>query len=109
MARSKRYQEASKKIDKAKTYPTAAALKLIKETATTKFDASVELHVKTGIDPKKSEQQVRGSITLPHGTGQTKKIAAFVGTDKEKEAKEAGADIVGGQDLIDKIKQTGKA
>jgi len=108
MSRSKRYQELAKKIDQNKIYPIAEAIKLVKETTSTKFDGSVELHVHLGTDPKKSEQQIRGAITLPHGTGKTKKIAAIVGPDKEKEAKEAGADIVGGEDLIEDIKKTSK-
>jgi len=108
MTRSKRYKEMVKKIDKDKKYPIADALKLIKETGNTKFDASVEVHLKLGIDPKRGEQQVRGAITLPHGTGKTKKIAAIVSPDKEKEAKEAGADIVGGEDIIAEIKKTNK-
>lgn len=108
MSRSKRYQEIAKKVDKNKVYSLADAIKLIKETANTKFDASVEVHAKLGIDPKKGDQQVRGSVSLPFGTGKTKKIAAFVSADKEKEAKEAGADLVGGQEMIDEIKSSGK-
>lgn len=109
MTRSKRYQEEVKKIDKNKKYPVAEAIKIIKTGNSTKFDGSVEIHVRTGIDAKKTDQQIRGAVTLPHGTGQTKTIAAFVPAGKEKEAKEAGADIVGEQDLIDEIKKTGKA
>lgn len=109
MKRSKRYQELAQKIDKTKSYPVASAIKLVKETGATKFDSSVEIHVRLGIDTGKSDQQVRGAITLPHGTGKTKKIVAFVSPEKDKEAKEAGADLVGGQDLIDEIKKTGKA
>ncbi|MFA6410395.1 MAG: 50S ribosomal protein L1 [Candidatus Buchananbacteria bacterium] len=108
MSRSKRYQASVKKIDKDKLYPIDQAIKLAKETNTTKFKGSVEVHVRLGIDPKKTEQQVRGTITLPFGTGKTKKIAAFVSPEKEKEAKEAGADIFGGQELIDQIKSSGK-
>lgn len=108
MSHSKRYQELAKKIDQEKSYQINEAIKLIKDTATTKFDGSVEVHVRLGIDPKKTEQQVRGAVTLPNGTGKTKKIAVFVSPEKEKEAKEAGADIIGGQDLIDDIKKTGK-
>jgi large subunit ribosomal protein L1 len=108
MSRSKRYQELNKKIDKNKTYPIAEAIKLTKETATTKFDGSVEIHIRLGINVGKSEQQVRGAVTLPHGTGKTKKIAVFVSPAKEKEAQEAGADIIGGEELIDEIKKTGK-
>lgn len=108
MSHSKRYEQVAKKIQKGKSYSAAQAIKLVKETATTKFDSSVEIHLRLGIDPKKGEQQVRGAITLPFGTGKTKIIAAFVPPDKEKEAKEAGADIAGGQELIDQIKATGK-
>ena len=108
MARSKRYQEAVKKVEKNKSYSIEEAIKLVKTTATTKFDSSVEVHIRLGIDPKKGEQQVRGTVSLPHGTGKTKRIAAFVAPDREKEAKAAGADVIGGQELIDAIKQTGK-
>jgi len=108
MKRSKRYQEVSKKIDKNKTYTLAEALALVKQTSTTKFDASVEVHIKTGIDAGKTEQQIRGTINLPHGTGKTKKVIAIVSEGKIKEAQDAGADIVGGQELIDTIKASGK-
>ena len=108
MKRSKKYQAASKKIDSDKTYTVDQAIKLVKTTNSSNFDASVEIHVRLGINPKKSEQQVRGTITLPNGTGKTKIIAAFVSPEKENEAKEARADIVGGEDLIGDIKKTGK-
>ncbi len=108
MSRSKRFQALVAKVDKTKVYTLDAAIALVKETATTKFDGSVEVHANLGINPKKSDQMVRGSAVLPHGTGKTKRIAAFVSPDKEKEAKEAGADVVGGQDLIDEIKTSGK-
>jgi len=108
MPRSKRYQEVSKKVEKTKLYSVEEAVKLAKETAATKFDSSVEVHVNLSIEPSKSDQQVRGAITLPHGTGKTKKICAIVSADKEKEAKEAGADLVGGEELIAQIKSTGK-
>lgn len=107
MKRSKRYQEEAKKIDKDKLYPLADAIKMAKNK-TTKFDGSVEIHVHLGIDPTKTEQQARGSITLPHGTGKKLKITAIVPTDKEAEAKEAGADIIGTEDLIEDIKISGK-
>lgn len=81
---------------------------IVKKTATTKFDGAVELHLNLGIDPKKGDQQVRGSISLPHGSGKSQFVTVFCGTDREKEAKEAGADEVGGKDLIDEIKKTGK-
>ncbi|MDD2807965.1 MAG: 50S ribosomal protein L1 [Patescibacteria group bacterium] len=108
MARSKKYLAAAKKIDQNKAYPIAEAIKLAKETSLSKFDGSLEVHVRLGVNTAKSDQQVRSAVTLPHGTGKTKKIAAFVGPEKEKDAQEAGADIVGGQELIDEIKKTGK-
>lgn len=108
MQRSKRYQEAAKKVDKNKVYSPEEAIKLVKETSATKFDSSVEVHVNLSIEPSKSDQQVRGAVTLPFGTGKTKRICAFVSGDKDKEAKEAGADVFGGEELIAQIKTTGK-
>jgi len=108
MAHSKRFAELSKLIDPKKSYPLTEAVELIKKTANTKFDATVELHVKLGVDPKKGDQQVRGTISLPHGTGKTKRVAAFVTGDKAKDAKEAGADLIGAEELIDEIAKTGK-
>ncbi|MDD5043483.1 MAG: 50S ribosomal protein L1 [Patescibacteria group bacterium] len=108
MSRSKRYQEVKGQIDSKKTYSIEEALELVKKTSNVKFDASVELHIRLGIDPKKGEQQVRGSIALPHGTGKTQKIAAFVDGDKIKEAKEAGADIVADDEYIAELKKTEK-
>lgn len=109
MAQGKRYAAALKLIDKTKTYSPEEAIELVKQTAKTKFDSSIEVHVRLGIDSKKSDQQVRATVALPHGTGKTKKVAAFVGTaEKEAEAKAAGADIVGGEELIAQIASTGK-
>lgn len=109
MAHSKRYKELKSQIDAAKSYSVEEAVDLVKKTATTKFDSSVEVHIRLGIDPKKSDQQVRATVTLPHGIGKTKKVAAFVANaEKEKEAKDAGAEIVGGEDLINEIAKTGK-
>ncbi len=106
---SKRMVAARAKVDKNKVYSIDEAIKLAKETSGVKFDASVEAHVRLGVDPKKGEQQIRATVVLPHGTGKTKKIAAFVsGPDKEKEAKEAGADLICGEEEIKKIKDTGK-
>ena len=106
MKRSKRFSELKKLIDPKRTYPLTEAIELVKKTSTVKFDAGVEIHLRLGIDPKKGDQQIRGTVTLPHGTGKTKKIAVF--TENEKEAKEAGADLAGAKELIDKIKKTGK-
>ncbi len=105
---SKRLDAAKAKIDSAKVYTIDEALVLIKETSGVKFDAAVEVHAKLGIDPKKGEQQIRATVVLPHGTGKTKKVAAFVNSEKEKEAKEAGADFIYGEEDIKKIKDTGK-
>lgn len=105
---SQRYQEAVKLVDPNKSYSLDEAVDLLKKTSTTKFDASVELHLNLGVDPKKGDQQVRGTIALPHGTGKSKTVAVFCGSDKEKEAKEAGADKIGGKEFIDEIKASGK-
>jgi len=105
---SKRMNDLKAKINKNQAYSIDEAIKLVKETSNVKFDASVEVHTNLGIDTKKSDQQIRSTVVLPHGNGKTVKIAAFVGPDKEKEAKEAGADFVYGEDDIKKIKDTGK-
>ncbi|MBI4598845.1 50S ribosomal protein L1 [Candidatus Uhrbacteria bacterium] len=105
--RGKNYQAATKLVDKKKTYAIEEAVALVKQMSKQKFDASVELHVRLGIDPSKGDQQVRGTVNLPHGTGRSKRVAAFVEAEKEAEAKAAGADIVGGEELIEKIAKTG--
>ncbi len=102
----KRFKAALGEIDKAKVYTIEEAIALAKKTATTKFVGNIEVHVRTGIDPKKSDQAIRTTVTLPHGTGKVKRIAAFVTSAKEKEATDAGATVVGGEDLIKKIKET---
>ncbi len=104
----KRLQAAQAKVEKGKTYSITEAVKLVKETSNVKFDATVEVHAKLGIDPKKGDQIVRGSVVLPHGSGKSLKVAAFVPTDRIKEAKTAGADIAGDDELIEEIKKTGK-
>ncbi|PIY96916.1 MAG: 50S ribosomal protein L1 [Candidatus Kerfeldbacteria bacterium CG_4_10_14_0_8_um_filter_42_10] len=106
--RSKRYREALGKIDKAKLYPIDEAIQLVKDTAKTKFDSSVEVHIKLGIDTKKADQLVRGTVLLPYGLGKERRLIAFVMPAKEKEAKEAGADIIGDDAMIKKIKETKK-
>ncbi|MEZ4180679.1 MAG: 50S ribosomal protein L1 [Candidatus Doudnabacteria bacterium] len=105
---SKRHQANKEQVDKDKVYSLAEAIELAKKTSTTKFPGSVELHIKTAIEVRKTDQAIRGSITLPHGTGKTKRIAAFVTEAKEAEAKTAGAEIIGGESLIEKIKTTEK-
>ncbi len=94
--------------DRLKSYSVAEAIELVKKFSTTKFDASVETHIRLGIDTKKGDQQIRSAIALPFGTGKSVKIAAFVSTANEKAVKEAGADIVGGDELIADIKRTEK-
>ena len=105
---SKRMTEAVKLVDPVKTYSVEEAVKLAKETSKVKFDASVEVHFRLNIDPKQTDQKVRTQVTLPHGIGKVMRVAAFVSQAKEKEATAAGADIVGGEDLIKTIKQTEK-
>jgi large subunit ribosomal protein L1 len=106
MARiSKKRKEALKKIDANKAYSLTEASKLVKEISFTKFDSSVDIDVRLGVDPKKANQMVRGVVALPHGTGKTIKVLALVPPDKEAEAKEAGADYVGLDEYIQKIEQ----
>ena len=100
--------EATAKIDKNKTYSLDEAIQLVKDTTTVKFDASVEIHAKAGIDTAKGEQQIRATVALPHGTGKTKRVIAFVNAEKRQEAEEAGADIIGGEEEIAQIKLTNK-
>lgn len=92
------------KFDSTKSYTVAEASKIVKEITTTKFDASVDLAIRLGVDPRKANQMVRGVVTLPHGTGKTMRVLALVPADKEAEAKAAGADFVGLDDYIEKIK-----
>ena len=108
MKRSKRYTELKKLVDAKKAYAPAEAIELAKKTGKTKFDGSVEVHINLGIDVKKSDQTVRSTLVFPHSIGKVKKVAAFVAGDKEKDAKEAGADIIGAEELIDEIARTGK-
>lgn len=105
---SKRFAELKSKIEKDKAYPLEEAIKLAKETANTKFESSIELSIRTGIDASKTDQQIRSTAQLPHGTGKKIKIAVVAPADKQKEAKEAGAEIVGGEELIDEIAKTQK-
>lgn len=105
---SKRMTAVKSEIDVNKVYSIEEALALVKKTSTVKFDASVEVHARLSIDPKKGDQQVRSTVVLPHGTGKTRTVAAFVGSNDEKAAKEAGADFIYGEDDIKKIKDTGK-
>ncbi len=101
---SKRFKAIHSKADRNKLYPVLDALQLIKETATAKFDESVDVAINLGVDAKKSDQTVRGSVVLPKGTGKTKRVAVFAQGDKAKAAADAGADIVGFDDLAERIK-----
>jgi large subunit ribosomal protein L1 len=100
---SKKRKAVNSKIDANKSYSLKEASSLVKEINTTKFDASVDLHIRLGVDPKKADQAIRGTVTLPHGTGKTKKVLVLCPPDKEAEAKAAGADYVGLDEFITKI------
>src|ERR1700712_220390 len=103
MAISKKRKESNKKVDSTKIYTLKDASTLVKEINCTKFDSSVDLHIRLGVDPKKADQAVRGTVTLPHGTGKTKRVLVLCPPDKEAEAKAAGADFVGLDEFIAKI------
>jgi large subunit ribosomal protein L1 len=103
--KGKKYQEAVKLIDRSTVYETTEAIELVKKASTAKFDETVEIAVRLGVDPKKNDQQVRGAVVLPHGTGKTQTVLVFAKGDKVKEAEAAGADFVGDTDLINKIQQ----
>ena len=99
----KKYVESSKLVDKSVLYTPAEALDLAVKTAKAKFDETIELHVRLGVDPRHADQQVRGAVVLPHGTGRSVKVLVFAKGDKAKEAQEAGADFVGADELVQKI------
>ena len=101
---TKKRKAADAKFDAGKSYSVAEASKIVKDITTTKFDASVDLAIRLGVDPRKANQMVRGTVTLPHGTGKTMRVLAIVTPDKEAEAKAAGADYVGLDEYIEKIK-----
>ena len=105
MFRGKKYQDSAKQIDKAMLYDTAEAMDLVVKTAPAKFDETVELHVKLGVDSRHADQQVRGAIVLPHGTGRTQRVLVFAKGDKAEAAKAAGADFVVEMDMVQKIQQ----
>jgi large subunit ribosomal protein L1 len=103
--RGKKYVEAAKLVDRTQAYSVAEAIELVKKTTTTKFDASVEVAFRLGVDPKKADQQIRGAVVLPNGTGKTQRVLVFAKGEKAKEAEAAGADYVGDADFITKITQ----
>ena len=104
-----RFKKTVRTLDLTKRYAAEEALKLVQEVSYEKFDPSIEVHIRTGVNPKKGDQIVRGSVVLPHASGKVKKIAVFAEGDKAREAESAGATLIGGQELIDEIKQSGKA
>jgi large subunit ribosomal protein L1 len=104
MKRSKAYREAAEKIDADELYSPLAAVRLVKETTKTKFDPTVEVSMRLGVDPRKADQMVRGTVNLPHGTGKTVRVLVFANGEKAEEARAAGADFVGSDELIDKVR-----
>ena len=107
MKHGKKYQEAAKLVDRTVQYDTAEAIALVKKTATAKFDETVEVHIRTGCDGRHAEQQIRGAVVLPNGTGKTVRVLVFAKGDKVNEAEAAGADHVGGDELIPRIQNEG--
>ena len=107
MKRGKKYVEAAKNIDRQTLYEAADAISLVKKNATAKFDETIEAHIRTGCDGRHAEQQIRGAVVLPNGTGKTVKVLVFAKGDKVNEAEAAGADYVGGDELIPKIQNDG--
>ena len=107
MKRGKKYTEAAKLVDRATQYDVAEAISLVKKTAVAKFDETVEAHIRLGVDGRHADQQVRGAVVLPHGTGKTVRVLAFAKGDKVAEAEAAGADFVGGEELIPRIQNEG--
>ena len=105
MKRGKTYQESAQLIDRTKLYDPQEAISLVKQTAKAKFDETVDLSIRLGVDPRHAEQQVRGAVVLPHGTGKTVTVLVVAKGDKAKEAEEAGADFVGAEDMIEKIQK----
>lgn len=107
MKRGKKYVEAAKLIDRTAAYDVKQAMELVKKTATAKFDETIEVHIRTGCDGRHAEQQIRGAVVLPHGTGKSVKVLVFAKGDKAAEAEAAGAEYVGAEELIPKIQNEG--
>jgi large subunit ribosomal protein L1 len=103
MNRGKRYEESARVVDRERQYTPAEAIRLLKEFPAARFDETVELAFRLGVDPRKADQMIRGTVSLPHGTGRSVRVAAFAMGDKAREAQEAGADIVGGEDLVNEV------
>ena len=107
MKRGKKYVEAAKAVDRATLYDTAEAISLVKKAAVAKFDETIEVHIRTGCDGRHADQQIRGAVVLPHGTGKTVRVLVFAKGDKVAEAEAAGADYVGGEELVPRIQKEG--
>ena len=107
MKRGKKYVEAAKAVDRATLYDTAEAISLVKKSAVAKFDETIEVHIRTGCDGRHADQQIRGAVVLPHGTGKKVRVLVFAKGDKVAEAEAAGADFVGGEELIPRIQNEG--
>lgn len=105
MKRGKNYQESAKLVDRNNLYTAKEALELVQQTSKAKFDETIELHVRLGVDPRHADQQVRGAVVLPHGTGKKVRVLVFAKGDKAKEAEAAGAEFVGAEELVDKIQK----
>jgi large subunit ribosomal protein L1 len=103
MGVAKRYADSSRMFDRNQVYSPADAIRILKEMPAAKFDETVELAIRLGVDPRKADQMIRGTVTLPHGTGKEVRVAAFASGDKAREAQEAGADLVGGEDLVQEV------
>ena len=103
MKRGKRYVEAAKHIDRSREHSPGEAIRLLKEQPAAKFDETIEVTFRLGVDPRRADQMVRGTVSLPHGTGKSVRVAAFATGDKAREASEAGADLVGGEDLVNEV------
>ena len=101
--RGKKYQDAAKLVDRERLYAPDEAAELAKQTTTVSFDATIEAHLRLGVDPRHADQMVRGTVVLPHGLGKSKRVLVIAGADKQREAREAGADEVGGDEIVDKI------
>ena len=105
MTNAKRYTDASRMFDRSELYSPTDAIRILKQMPATKFDETVELSMRLGVDPRKADQMVRGTVSLPNGTGKSMRVAAFAAGDKAREAKEAGADLVGGEDLVEEVQK----
>ena len=107
MKRSKKYEEAAARIERLKAYDPADAVSLVKQASKRRFDESIDVAIRLGVDPRKADQMVRGTVSLPHGTGKTVRVAVFAAGEAAEEAREAGADVVGAQDLAERIEKEG--